>query len=192
MPPAFQHRCKCCGVEFVSKRKEQKTCSQFCKSRLGGSTVIPGKVCNCGKPASKKGFCKDCARLRKNESKMRTYYRYRDAILKERRKQYAADHETKQKVKVSQVKSRFNGLRDARLKMDRYQCQDCGAGDNLVVHHISKRESRTKADKTSTINDLLTLCRKCHMNLHRALGDLSNSAIVRGPTVPSATRPWDF
>ena len=52
--------------------------------------------------------------------------------------------------------------RRARLKLDGYRCQMCGSGTNLQVHHISYDSLRTDAE----IDDLVTLCRACHEQVH--------------------------
>lgn len=53
-------------------------------------------------------------------------------------------------------------LRDKRLKRDDYQCVRCGSAINLQVHHISYRHRGEKGE----IDDLITLCRKCHNQIH--------------------------
>jgi 5-methylcytosine-specific restriction endonuclease McrA len=74
------------------------------------------------------------------------------------------------------IKKRFNGLREARLKLDNYACQKCGSKEKILVHHKKRRANRNKKDVESTINDLLTLCRSCHFRLHYEAGHLKPSA----------------
>ena len=57
---------------------------------------------------------------------------------------------------------RWKELREQRLKMDNYTCQECGRKPPkryLQVHHLSY-ENKGKPEE---INDLLTLCARCHM-----------------------------
>src|SRR5438128_363997 len=55
-------------------------------------------------------------------------------------------------------------LRIACLMRDRYQCQQCGKLHcRLEAHHIVYREHAGK----DTLTNLLTLCEKCHHQLHK-------------------------
>jgi 5-methylcytosine-specific restriction endonuclease McrA len=56
-------------------------------------------------------------------------------------------------------RERYAGLREAVLRRDDWQCQGCGAREDLLVHH---RRPGKNADKW-----LLTLCRGCHTQIHR-------------------------
>lgn len=58
---------------------------------------------------------------------------------------------------------RYKALRDKRLKHDKYQCQLCGTGKNLIIHHVSYEH----LGEASEFDDLVTLCRKCHQEVHR-------------------------
>ena len=49
------------------------------------------------------------------------------------------------------------------LARDNWRCQNCGASDNLQVHHT---QSRSKLGDDSSEN-LITLCATCHEALHR-------------------------
>ena len=51
--------------------------------------------------------------------------------------------------------------RKKTLERDDYQCQRCGTGMNLVVHHITY-DRLGKED----LDDLITLCKKCHEEIH--------------------------
>lgn len=52
------------------------------------------------------------------------------------------------------------------LTRDKYQCQRCGNGNNLDVHHLIPEN----ANGASVINNLVTLCRSCHRRVHVAMG----------------------
>lgn len=57
--------------------------------------------------------------------------------------------------------SHWDNIRLARLKKDGYQCQICGSGKNLCVHHLTyDRIGREQMD------DLITLCQECHEKVH--------------------------
>jgi len=56
-----------------------------------------------------------------------------------------------------------NGWRMVRsriLKRDKYRCVVCGSRENLDIHHTTLRAAVPKAENE---NNLVTLCRKCHV-----------------------------
>ena len=55
-------------------------------------------------------------------------------------------------------------LRERRLRKDRYICQHCGSAVNVEVHHIRYPEVWGEED----MKDLVTLCDKCHEQIHSA------------------------
>lgn len=50
-----------------------------------------------------------------------------------------------------------------RLHVDGYRCQICGTAMNLTVHHITYDHLGYEP-----MEDLITLCRECHKNIHEA------------------------
>lgn len=54
----------------------------------------------------------------------------------------------------------WQALRRRALVRDGYTCQTCGAQDHLNVHG-------TRGQKSRTLADFVTLCRRCHMAEHR-------------------------
>lgn len=50
------------------------------------------------------------------------------------------------------------------LQRDNYSCNECGVKSNLQVHHL---DYDTIGDED--LEDLITLCRKCHHNLHEII-----------------------
>lgn len=48
-----------------------------------------------------------------------------------------------------------------RLKKDNFQCQMCGSAKNLNVHHVTYERLGNE-----DMNDLVTLCNKCHSKVH--------------------------
>jgi 5-methylcytosine-specific restriction enzyme A len=57
---------------------------------------------------------------------------------------------------------KYKQLRMQVLARDRWQCQYCGTRNNLEVHHQLSR-ARGGSDQPK---NLITLCSKCHANLH--------------------------
>jgi len=52
-------------------------------------------------------------------------------------------------------------LYNAVLDRDEHKCQKCGDDGKLIVHHIDGN------DNNNVLNNLITLCNKCHLSLHR-------------------------
>ena len=57
----------------------------------------------------------------------------------------------------------YESLRQKVLHRDGWRCQSCGAMSNLEVHH---QQFRSDGGDDSDEN-LITLCNKCHADLHR-------------------------
>ena len=66
----------------------------------------------------------------------------------------------------------YKALCSQVLGRDNWRCQNCGASENLQVHHIQWR-SKLGHD---ILENLITLCSNCHEALHRGP---ANSAIAR-------------
>jgi len=59
----------------------------------------------------------------------------------------------------------YNKWREKILKRDEYKCSNCGSDNLLVVHHIKARKENE--DKLMEDSNAITLCRSCHMALHK-------------------------
>jgi 5-methylcytosine-specific restriction endonuclease McrA len=55
-------------------------------------------------------------------------------------------------------------LRRVVLERDGWRCQQCGTSRNLDAHHMRRRSALGDDAEAN----LITLCRECHQNLHRA------------------------
>ena len=53
---------------------------------------------------------------------------------------------------------------------DKYRCTKCGKSGRLEAHHIIPLHKLNEHDGINayTLKNLMTLCRKCHINLHRS------------------------
>lgn len=61
-------------------------------------------------------------------------------------------------------------VREAALERDGYQCQVCGArrselGQSPDVHHIIPIREFEQASEAHSLQNVISLCRKCHMNV---------------------------
>ncbi len=58
----------------------------------------------------------------------------------------------------------WKAKREQRLKIDNYKCVDCESPNNLQVHHKTYVRLRHEL-----MDDLVTLCERCHKNRHLPL-----------------------
>lgn len=70
--------------------------------------------------------------------------------------------------KLLRENKHFDGLRETILKRDGYRCQMCGSPYKLVVHH-KDGNGRGSKSPNNTPENLITLCKACHINEHRML-----------------------
>lgn len=167
MRTTYIHTCVQCSTDFESVKRSQLTCSTSCRGKYATSKNT-NKRCKCGKMGSVRGRCKDCTLIAKRESRRKFYYTHKEEINQQRKQQW--DSQTpKEKLSKSRAlkERRFNGHRMERLQKDNYQCQNCGNKEQLIVHHIKHLPPGTTIDTWSTINDLITWCRSCHMKHHK-------------------------
>ena len=71
---------------------------------------------------------------------------------------------------------KWKKLRVKALKRDNYECQICkNKGkvtiDNLLVHHI--KELRDRPDLALVLNNLMTVCFKCHEKIHDRFAEVN-------------------
>lgn len=70
---------------------------------------------------------------------------------------------------------RYNGNYYLVLKRDELQCKICHSKDNLCVHHIDGYDE-TKPQNNNE-NKMITLCRKCHSNIHNNNIEISENTL---------------
>ena len=61
--------------------------------------------------------------------------------------------------------------RRQRIALDSNICQECGSSQNIDVHHIDKCGPHKVANPNNEIDNLITLCHRCHMRLHFTTND---------------------
>ena len=115
--------------------------------------------------APKKGLCEKCY----HKTYRREYY-IKNA---ERLKQYSIDwYNDNHKVALEARKEaredrNFDGMRERILERDGYKCTVCNSEDKLVVHH-KDFNGRGKENPNNDEDNLITLCKQCHVAVHRA------------------------
>lgn len=57
--------------------------------------------------------------------------------------------------------SKWGKIREAVLARDNYKCTNCSSDQKLEIHHLEK----WLESKDNSLNNLVTLCRKCHRKL---------------------------
>jgi len=61
----------------------------------------------------------------------------------------------------------YSGNRIPAHERDGYKCVRCASPDNLHVHHIDgKGKGTPKNERNDSLDNLVTLCNKCHSMLH--------------------------
>ena len=63
--------------------------------------------------------------------------------------------------------STWREARRAALERDQYRCADCSATEPLVVHHLIPYEAFGGSPEANALDNLVTLCRACHLARHR-------------------------
>ena len=64
--------------------------------------------------------------------------------------------------------SEHNRIQQAGKKRDLYECQVCGSNNKAEGHHIIDYQFGGAAD----VDNIVTLCQKCHKQVHRGKIDL--------------------
>ena len=57
-------------------------------------------------------------------------------------------------------------IRMRALVRDNFSCQMCKATEKLVVHHLIYYNQMEDKDRIHKLNNLITLCRSCHLTRH--------------------------
>jgi predicted HNH restriction endonuclease len=103
------------------------------------------------------------------ERKRQEYLKHRDKYRENAKKHY---EEFKKKhgytlSKLLREERDFGGKKNEALKRDGYACRLCGSKQMILVHHIDKTGRSVENNHNNNLDNLITLCRKCHINIHR-------------------------
>lgn len=88
-------------------------------------------------------------------SEEKLFYRYEKGI----RTGTKWDAESYRKYRET---DKYKQKKEQVLRRDGLQCQLCGTGKNLLVHHITYRRLGNEP-----LEDLITLCENCHKAVHK-------------------------
>lgn len=152
-------------------KKEKKKCkvkkTQICR------------ICNKELSLSKFQFRKDNNKYR-TECKQckslidKNYYNKNKKTILERNKIYYSQNKEQRLIYQSihgfewKNQIRFGGNREIILQRDNYKCTNCESMKDLCVHHIDGTGfGYSRENKNNSLDNLITLCRKCHTSLHK-------------------------
>lgn len=65
--------------------------------------------------------------------------------------------------------------REATLARDGHKCRRCGSPEKLLVHHVVYWE----ISQDNRLENLLTVCRRCHRKVHPTKGARSTKAALQ-------------
>lgn len=127
---------------------------------LRGATPV-GSVLRCGDcghnytyRAGVKGRCPDCSAAHNLTASRRWLAERPDKVRAYRR--------------VARENYYYGGNRQAAFDRDGRKCVQCGTPRVLVLHHIDgKGKGVPRAEQNHALDNLLTLCNRCHSELHR-------------------------
>lgn len=160
--------CPICNKEFKPKNSLQKFCSAECrKKELTKRASLKVSQKRMSKfEETKHRICPVCEK--EFEAVYGTYgYRQKYCSSQCRRKAERM-YGCKAKTDLSyKNKIRFSGNKYKVLERDNNECQICGSKKNLIIHH--KDCSGQSDNPNNDIDNLVTLCRKCHMNIHKVI-----------------------
>ena len=93
----------------------------------------------------------------KSNAERQRAYRAKQYVEKQPHVPFIEDH---------QNKIRYNGNYYIVFRRDDCKCAMCGSTDNLCVHHIDGYDE--EKPENSNENKMVTLCRSCHIQVHRS------------------------
>ena len=101
----------------------------------------------------------------KRNSKGQFVKGYKGYWFKKTGKKHPAFKETNPDKIHPEVFKRF-GINPKKIfKRDNWSCQQCGSKEDLTIHHIDG-QGRNSKNKNNSLDNLITLCRKCHGRIH--------------------------
>jgi 5-methylcytosine-specific restriction endonuclease McrA len=159
----MKKQCLVCKKVFDVRRSDSKFCSNSCRCKAYKANNRDKELLRKRKWYYKeKTFNYD--RLRDTNKKASLKYK---TANKEKIASYNKEYQNRTKQsEINRNLRYFGGNRIIVLERDKYLCKTCGCSDKkqLVVHHIDGSKG-----KNNLLENLMTLCRKCHINIHRKM-----------------------
>jgi len=107
-----------------------------------------------------KGLCRRCY--------LRDYNANNPEKVKELRKKWWVKMGGVEYSKLKREEFHYAGNRSATLARDGFKCTICGNTSQLVVHHKDGNgRPKRSGFKNNSLDNLVTVCRACHVNIHR-------------------------
>lgn len=89
------------------------------------------------------------------------------ALAKEAKRRWYKRSVTTESRAARRDHEHFGGNRQLVLDRDDHKCVQCGRNNSLVVHHKDGTGRGLKDGHNNHPDNLITLCRSCHINIHR-------------------------
>jgi 5-methylcytosine-specific restriction endonuclease McrA len=120
-------------------------------------------------------YCADRKKTPINKAKAKEYReKHKDQI-----RTYCAHNRNRQNAYIHET--RYNGNWKKALERDNFQCQICGQtgnGKTIHVHHIDGNGDRYSEHPNHSLDNLITICSKCHSVLTYLLSHTQNKSVL--------------
>jgi len=150
-----ERTCPVCGDKFIPTRNNKVCCSPKC-----GFRKIYLENPDKKRQQSKEWRQKNIERVRENDKRKRQEN-------KEKYQQIDAHYHDE---------TRFGGNRQKALERDGYKCVVCGETEGIGVHH--KDCSGQTDNPNNELDNLMTVCKSCHTNIHNPRLDTTPHVIT--------------
>ena len=158
--------CEVCGKEYEGK-SFSKYCSPKCKKKKNNATFQKKRSEKRKQDWEQLEHIKQCPVCGKEFELKQTHRTQKYCCAECRRKAERLYGHKRETDLAYKDKIRFDGNRTKALERDEYTCTMCGAKKDLVVHHIDC--SGQTDEPNNDVDNLTTLCRRCHINLHKLI-----------------------
>ena len=158
--------CEVCGKEYEGK-SFSKYCSPKCKKKKNNATFQKKRSEKRKQEWEQLEHIKQCPVCGKEFELKQTHRTQKYCCAECRRKAERLYGHKRETDLAYKDKIRFDGNRTKALERDEYTCTMCGAKKDLVVHHIDC--SGQTDEPNNDVDNLTTLCRRCHINLHKLI-----------------------
>ena len=158
--------CEVCGKEYEGK-SYSKYCSPECKKVRNSKVASQRRSEKRKQEWGELEHIKQCPVCGKEFELKQTHRTQKYCCSKCRRKAEKIYGHRRETDLAYKDKKRYGGHRDEVLRRDEYTCTMCGAKKDLVVHHIDC--SGQTDEPNNDVDNLTTLCRRCHINLHKLI-----------------------